>query len=123
MPVNTSAGPAAEASVYGHFGSAPRFVIYDTESRIYEVAENLGKDHEHGQCNPFRSIERESIDALVTGGIGMRALELLFARNIRVFRATGERTAAEVVSSFQDGRLKEIALEEGCSHHGCHGGE
>ena len=118
IPTSGSAGP--EADVYGHFGSAPRFVIYDTESRTYEVADNAGKDHEHGQCNPFRSIERQSIDALVTGGIGMRALQLLLARNIRVYRATGERTAAEVISSFQDGTLKEITLEETCAHHDCH---
>ena len=121
IPTDQSTGGAAEAPVYGHFGSAPRFIVHDTESGSYQVIDNSGKEHEHGKCNPFQSLQEHAIDALVTGGIGVRALMLFKERNIKVYRASRERTAAEVVASFKGGRLEEISPEDACSHHGGHG--
>ena len=103
IPTEATTGPGAEAPVYGHFGSAPSFVIADTERNSFEIVENAGREHEHGQCNPFQSLEAQSVDALVTGGIGQRALQLLRQRNIKVYRATVEHYAAEVVKSLQGG--------------------
>jgi predicted Fe-Mo cluster-binding NifX family protein len=120
IPTDSRQGPGATAAVYGHFGSAPGFVIADTEKNTFEVVQNSGREHEHGHCNPFQSLEAHSVDALVTGGIGQRALQLLRQRNIKVYRAEGEGTAAEAVASLQGGRLKEIALEDACAHHGGH---
>jgi len=120
IPTEAKAGAGAEAPVYGHFGSAPSFVIADTDKGTFEILENSGKEHDHGQCNPFQSLESHAIDALVTGGIGQRALQLLRQRSIKVYRATVERNAAEVVKSLQGGRLQEISLDDVCAHHGGH---
>ena len=87
----------AEAPVYAHFGSAPSFVIVDTDRGTFEIVENSGREHEHGQCDPFQSLESHAVDALITGGIGPRALQLLHQRNIKVYRAAAERNAAEAV--------------------------
>ncbi len=118
IPTAATTGPGAQAPVYGHFGSAPRFVIADTEKGNFDFVENAGREHEHGQCNPFQSLQSQSIDALVTGGIGQRALMLLRQQHIKVFRAAEERTAAEALASLQAGRLREITLEDACAHHG-----
>ena len=120
MPTDSSTGPASEARVYGHFGSAPCFVIFDTESGGFQLVENGGREHEHGQCNPFQSLESQRVDALVTGGIGSRALQLFRQRNIKVYRVTQERTATEVVESMRAGKLVEISMDEACAHHGEH---
>ncbi len=118
IPTAARSGAGAEAPVYGHFGSAPGFVIADTEKGTFEIVENSGREHEHGQCNPLQSLESHAVDALVTGGIGQRALQLLRQRNIKVYRATVERSAAEAVQSLQGGRLLEISLDDACAHHG-----
>ena len=120
MPTETSAKKPSETPVHGHFGSAPCFVIYDTDRNAFEIVENAGKEHEHGKCNPFHSLQLHSVDALVTGGIGQRALTLLREHNIKVYRATEGRTAIEVIQSFQGGKLKEISLDDACAHHGGH---
>jgi predicted Fe-Mo cluster-binding NifX family protein len=121
IPTAAKTGEAgAEAPIYGHFGSAPSFVIVDTDKGTFEIVENSGREHEHGQCNPFQSLESHSVDALVTGGIGQRAVQLLRQRNIKVYRATVERNAAEAVLNLQSGKLSEISLDEACAHHEGH---
>ena len=121
IPTAAKAGEAgAEAAVYGHFGSAPCFVIVDTDKGTFEIVENSGREHEHGQCNPFQSLESHAVDALVTGGIGQRALQLLRQRNIKVYRASAERNVAEAVLSLRSGKLQEISLSDACAHHGDH---
>jgi len=121
IPTAAKAGaPGAEAPVYGHFGSAPSFVIVDTDKGTFEIVENSGREHEHGQCNPFQSLESHSVNALITGGIGQRALQLLRQRNIKVYRASAERNVAEAVLNLRSGKLQEISLDDACTHHGGH---
>ena len=121
IPTAAKAGASgAEAPVYGHFGSAPSFVIVDTDKGTFEIVENSGREHEHGQCNPFHSLESHAVEALVTGGIGQRALQLLRQRNIKVYRASAERNVAEAVLSLRSGKLQEISLSDACAHLGGH---
>jgi predicted Fe-Mo cluster-binding NifX family protein len=118
-----------ESPVYGHFGSAPGFLVYDSASGQAQVVDNGQLAHEHGQCNPIAALAGQRVDALVTGGIGGRALELLNAARIRVFQAAAAGTAAQALKSFQEKELQEITSSACCSHglgqghgHGCHGG-
>lgn len=109
-----------QSIVYGHFGSAPYFVIYDTENKNIEVINNRNEHHQHGQCNPLSSFTRTLIDMLVTGGIGMRALEQLNAGGIRAYRTTTEKTVSDVIARQAENSLPEITLDNACSHHhGC----
>jgi predicted Fe-Mo cluster-binding NifX family protein len=116
------AGTPSEASVYAHFGSAPYFIVFDTEQNAFQVVENAGKKHTHGACDPFQSLAEHSVDALVTGGIGQRALVMLREHHIKAYRASEEQTAAEAVASLQAGRLKEITLDDACAQHRDHHG-
>jgi len=38
-----------ESPVFGHFGSAPHFIVVDSESNAVEAVVNTDKDHQHGQ--------------------------------------------------------------------------
>jgi len=119
--IPTENNDGLQSIVYGHFGSAPYFIIYDTESKSIEVINNRDTHHEHGQCNPLSSFDRTPVDMLVTGGIGMRALEKLNAGGIRAYRTTTEKTVSEVISRQAENRLVEITPDDACSHHrGCH---
>ena len=66
--IPTETGEGKTASVYGHFGSAPYFTIYDTEAQSLEIVENANTHHEHGTCNPVAALQGRAVDVVVTGG-------------------------------------------------------
>jgi predicted Fe-Mo cluster-binding NifX family protein len=128
IPVEDSRG--LDSPVYGHFGSAPCFLVYDSASGEARIVDNGQLAHEHGQCSPIAVLAGQRVDALVTGGIGGRALELLQTAGIRVYQASPAGTAAQTLKSFQENQLEEITSSDCCSHgqghghghgHGCHG--
>jgi predicted Fe-Mo cluster-binding NifX family protein len=117
IPVFSDEG--IESKVYGHFGSAPCFVIYDMEKKQCETVENDDKVHEHGMCNPLAGFEGKNIDAIVTGGIGLRALQKIAFSGIKAFRSAEEMTVKEVAEAAKAGTLPEITFEGACGHHNC----
>jgi predicted Fe-Mo cluster-binding NifX family protein len=109
-----------ESSVFGHFGSAPAFIVVDTEdSAIFKIV-NSDMDHIHGACNPMKAIGGADIDAVVVGGIGAGALNGLNARGIKVFKAM-ENTIKENLALFHDNKLPELTMLHTCGGHagGC----
>ncbi len=78
-----------ESEVYGHFGSAPRFLIVDAETGQTQMVDNSDKAHEHGACNPAKAVAGLDIDGIVVGGIGRGALMSLNRAGFRVFQAQG----------------------------------
>lgn len=87
FPVETLQG--LDSEIFGHFGSAPGFVIIDTEANnAAEEIKNGDQHHTHGMCQPLKALGGRSVDAIAVGGIGMGALMKLQAQGIKVFRAT-----------------------------------
>jgi len=117
IPTETSNGK--NAKVYGHFGSAPYFTIVDTEKDSVDVISNENQHHAHGMCQPMSALLGRSIDAVVTGGMGGRAVQKLNESGIRAYRAI-PGTVADIVSQFTRGGLQEITVQNACSQHGCH---
>ena len=108
-----------DSLVYGHFGSAPAFVIVDTGTDSVKTISNSDKHHEHGACNPIMALNNEQVDAIVVGGIGGGALNKLNQKGIKVFRAQ-QPTVQENVALFNAGALLEFTLQHTCSGHaGC----
>ena len=108
-----------DSTVYGHFGSAPFFIIYDTGDESIDVIDNMDTPNAHGNCNPLASFEKNPIDIMVTGGIGAGALQKLNDVGVKAYRTDAERIVAEVVTSFENNKLTEILPGEGCGQHGC----
>jgi predicted Fe-Mo cluster-binding NifX family protein len=115
FPVENNQGLAS--AVFGHFGSAPLFVVVDTETG--QVAEVINRDlhHAHGACSPVKALGGHTVDAVVVGGIGGGALNGLSRAGIRVYRAGGP-TIAENVTRLRDGGLTQWAPGETCGGHG-----
>ena len=109
-----------ESPVYGHFGSAPFFVIVDDETGALESVSNLDLDHVHGNCQPLKAIGRARVDAVVVGGIGAGALNGLLSAGIRTFRAV-EGTVAENLDLVRRGSLPQFTLNQTCGGHGSGG--
>ncbi len=106
-----------DSLVYGHFGSAPVFVLVDSEAMSVEALGNPDQTHVHGQCSPMKALAGAMPDAVVVGGIGTGAVLGLRQAGIKVYRATGG-TVADALSLLQRGDLEEITGQGTCAGHG-----
>jgi len=114
IPVNEN--KAIESTVCGHFGSAPFFMIVDTESLSCKSITNENQHHSHGMCQPLAAISNEKFEAIVVGGIGTGALKKISAANIKVYKTTFT-TAKETVVALNSNLLKEVDPQGACSGH------
>jgi predicted Fe-Mo cluster-binding NifX family protein len=117
IPTETDNGKTAK--VCGHFGSAPFFTIYDDGKDTFEVIDNPNKHHVHGTCRPTSVLIGKNINIVVCGGMGVRAIQDLNKKGIRVYRATAD-IVEEVITRYEHGRFEEITIEDACSQHNCH---
>jgi predicted Fe-Mo cluster-binding NifX family protein len=115
VPVETDNG--LDSPVCAHFGSAPAFMIVDTDTGGCRAVVNGNQHHGHGQCMPLQSLQGEAIDAMVVGGIGMGALHKLNAARITVYVAQ-HPTVGEVLSAFKAGSLRPMQPGMACAGHG-----
>ncbi|MBD3366988.1 MAG: diguanylate cyclase [Candidatus Eisenbacteria bacterium] len=113
-------GKDLSARVCAHFGAAPAYLIHDTDSGTSTLVEGTEGEHEHGGCRPLDNLQVGTLDAMIVGGIGPRAVAKLGEAGVRVYRASGA-TAKENVDALGRGELHEVTSDETCSHseHGC----
>ena len=114
IPVNEDQGLQSE--VCAHFGSAPAFLIVDTDSNDCRVIVNRNQHHSHGMCTPLASLQGEILDGIVVGGIGMGALNKLMAAGISVFRAEHPMVST-TVDAFKAGSLIRMQPGMACGGH------
>jgi predicted Fe-Mo cluster-binding NifX family protein len=123
FPVEKDEG--INSTVFGHFGSAPAFVMVDTNAGNATTVGNKDLGHVHGACNPIQAIGSHAVDAVVVGGIGAGAISGLNARGIKVYGA-GAETVAQNMDLLKNGKLPLLSLQHacgghalgGCGHHG-----
>ena len=115
IPVTADRG--LESPVSGHFGSAPLYLLVDSETRATRTLSNARAVHEHGACRPLDALAGERIDAFLVGGIGAGAIMKLQSAGIRVFRATAP-TASACLDAFLRNELEEMDPAGACAGHG-----
>lgn len=106
-----------ESEIYGHFGSAPVFLVVETDSNKITTIKNKDQHHAHGACSPMQALNNQKIDAVVVGGIGAGALSRLNQLGIKVFRAQA-LTVKENISMLKTQNLPEHTLQHCCPGHG-----
>jgi predicted Fe-Mo cluster-binding NifX family protein len=115
IPVSENRG--LESPVCGHFGSAPAFLLFDSDTRSFRVLENTNSHHEHGRCVPVAMLAEERVDAFVVNGIGAGALAKLVATGAAVYRgAPGPASAA--LEALANGALRGVTPHDACRGHG-----
>lgn len=117
IPTATSDGRKAE--VYGHFGSAPFFTIYDVDKHTIEIIDNSNQHHVHGACQPMDALTDKKIDAVVCGGMGARAVQKLNEGGIKAYKAVGG-IVEDVVKQYEQGGFEEITVQNACGQHRCY---
>lgn len=115
----TSGNKGLKEMVFNHFGSAKFFTIYDTEKQTLEVIENANEHHDHGTCHPLGAIEGHNVDAILSGGMGRRAVQMLNEGGIKVYLMEGN-TVSEAIKNFEENKLTELTFDNACSGHSCH---
>ena len=115
FPVQVNEG--LQSTVYGHFGSAPAFVIVDTDLKQVSTVDNANSHREHGVCNPIMTIGGNSVDAMIVGGMGPGAVSKFNAMGVKVYRA-GAATISENIALLGENRLQELSINDSCQEHG-----
>ena len=118
FPVQKDEG--VESQVYNHFGSAPVFIVVETEEKGVQRVDNRDRNHVHGACNPVMALGGQNVDALVVGGIGGGALMKLNAMGVKVYEAAS-RTVKENLELLKGNKLQELTMDHSCRAHegGC----
>lgn len=118
IPVQEEGG--LDTRLSGHFGRAPYFAVIDLkddgtvleQSTIANTSEHFG-----GVGLPPQRILQLKLDALITYGMGPKALTIFQNAKVAVLR-TSANTVREVVKAYNNDELLE--LTEGChqaQHH------
>jgi predicted Fe-Mo cluster-binding NifX family protein len=119
FPVQTDEG--IESTVYNHFGSAPHFLIVDTQTNSIASISNGDQHHAHGACNPMKALDDQKVDAIIVGGIGGGALSRLNQMGIVVHRSQAA-TVRENMSLHASEGLPVLTLQGCCGGHSKDGG-
>jgi predicted Fe-Mo cluster-binding NifX family protein len=118
FPIETLQG--IDSMVFAHFGSAPGFVIVDTQNMQVVEITNGDLHHAHGMCQPLKALGGQEVDAVAVGGIGMGALMRLQTQGISVYRAE-QGTVRHNVDLIQSGMLPEFDSRHTCAGHSGNG--
>ena len=103
-----------ESRVSPHFGRAPYFAFYDSETDKLEIIENKS-EHFGGMGRPAENMLKYKPDVVFAVGMGPRAIDLFRSNDVMI--ETGEYNTVEDIIKNKD-KLKE--LEEACkeARHG-----
>jgi predicted Fe-Mo cluster-binding NifX family protein len=104
------------SKVYDHFGSAPAFIIVDTETKGPISVNNKDLNHVHGACNPIMALDGHGVNAMVVGGIGAGAINKLNAMGVKVYAAAA-LTVKENLDLLIENRLQELSVYNACQAH------
>ena len=114
VPVVDKTGLDAQLSE--HFGRAPYFTVIELDENRSVVSQRTvpnTSEHFGGTGRPPDRILQFKPDALITYGMGPRALNIFQSENVAVLQANAN-TVRDVVSAYSNDKLEE--LTEGCHH-------
>ena len=114
LPISKNEG--LNSPVCEHFGSAPFFMVVDTDTLDHKAITNTNQHHAHGMCQPLKALGGREVDAVAVGGIGMGALMKLQAQGVRVFRVT-EGTVGDNISFILKQKLPDFDARFTCGGH------
>jgi predicted Fe-Mo cluster-binding NifX family protein len=104
----TTSGDDLHAPLDSRFGRAPNFLIYNLETKTFEVmdnAQNLNADQGAG-IQSAQNIARSGVQALITGHCGPKAFRALQAAGIKIYN-TDAATITEALDQYRSGKLTE----------------
>ena len=120
FPVITDAGLTSQ--IYGHFASAPRFLIIDTKTGESAALDNCDSENPFVGCNPFSALSRQSLDGIVVGSIGDDAVRAMNLCGFRIYQAD-TASVARNIELIESGGLTEVTILQSHLEGRCSAGE
>lgn len=119
FPVIT--GEGMESTIYGHFASAPWFLVVDTVIMQTYVLANCDEKNIYAGCDPFMALRDRHLDGIIVAGIGDDALRTMNMCGFKVYQAKSA-SVSENVDLFEQQALPELEvqnshLEGSCTDH------
>ncbi|MEJ5327025.1 MAG: NifB/NifX family molybdenum-iron cluster-binding protein [Candidatus Bathyarchaeia archaeon] len=114
--IPTEDGNGLNATLSEHFGRAPYFVVIElSEDGDVAAVQTVANESEHfgGTGSPPDRILQFKPDAVITYGMGPRALNIFQGAGVAVLR-TDAVTVKEAIDAYKRGFL--VELTEGCQH-------
>ncbi len=102
-------GPDLNSPVDPRFGRAAYFIIYDTDSRGFEVlrnVENAGATQGAG-IQAAQLVARQGVALVVSGHMGPKAFEALRVAGVKMVTRDGG-TVAEAIEFIQSGKFEPL---------------
>ncbi len=114
-----------DAALSQHFGHAPSFTLVEIEGQDVKSVQVLPNgDHVAGGCMaPVMTLKEAGVNALVSGGMGMRPLAGCQQVGIQVFFNEGVATVSEAVRLVVQGQARVFGPAQvcggggNCGHH------
>ncbi len=104
----TSSGTGLDSPLDSRFGRAPKFIVYDTETKSQQVIcneQNLNAAQGAG-IQSAQNIIRAGAEAVVSGHCGPKAFRVLKEGGVKVFNCNA-KTVREALELFNSGALAE----------------
>jgi len=102
----TTSGSTLESSLDPRFGRAPKFLLYDTETKTAVAIDNTPALNaaQGAGVQAAEAVVKAGADGLVTGHVGPKAFRVLTAAGITIF-LTDAPTIAEALGRWSEGKL------------------
>jgi predicted Fe-Mo cluster-binding NifX family protein len=111
--VTLDADRGFDSPISAHFGLTPYYMILDTHTGQYRIVGNRDPHFFGGDCQPMANLQNEQIDAVITGGVGLRALARLQAAGIAVY-VSESASLTESIAALMERRLRLATTETAC---------
>jgi predicted Fe-Mo cluster-binding NifX family protein len=111
FPIKTNEG--LEGQLADHFGRAPKFAIYETERKKFQLIENTG-DHFGGRTSTPMLLSKNDVNVLICKGLGRRAIERLSKNGIEIFITT-HQNVKDALKSYFLGELPIASETDACA--------
>lgn len=120
FPVLRDEGGAS--TVYGHFASAPLFLVLDTATGEGSAIANCAPGRPFAGCDPFSALRGRQLDGIVVDAIGDDAVRAMNLCGFTVYRAASA-SVAENLRLLENRALPEVALLQSHREGRCSTGE
>jgi predicted Fe-Mo cluster-binding NifX family protein len=75
FPVSSNQGLQSE--IYGHFSSAPFFLLVDSKSKEIEEVENCDPRDPFQGCNPLAALKEKGVEVIIVDGVADAVLQVM----------------------------------------------
>lgn len=109
-----------DSTLYGHFASAPLFILIDTETGETESVSNCNELNPEAGCDPFKALVNKNVGGVIVAGLGDGFLEMLNMMGACVYQAKSA-SVKESMELFRQDALEVLEIQNSAEAGLCDG--